>query len=55
MELIGAPRSNFVHMARAEESMQYTLIEAWPKTPETNAIHPFSKGQAGEPRQNDAG
>jgi glutathione S-transferase len=46
LEIIGAPQSNFVRtvrMACAEKSVPYTLIPAFPPSPEVNAIHPFGK------------
>ncbi len=46
LEIIGAPQSNFVWVARiaaAEKGVPYTLVPARPHTPEVDAIHPFGK------------
>ena len=46
LEIIGAPQSNFVRtvrMACAEKALAYTLIPAFPHSPEVDAIHPFGK------------
>jgi glutathione S-transferase len=46
LQIIGAPQSNFVYVARIaclEKSVPYTLIPAMPHSPEVDAIHPFGK------------
>jgi len=46
LQIIGAPHSNFVRVARiacAEKGVPYTLVPVRPHTPEVDAIHPFGK------------
>jgi glutathione S-transferase len=46
LQIIGAPASNFVWVARiacAEKGVPYTLVPTPPHTPEVRAIHPFGK------------
>jgi glutathione S-transferase len=46
LQIIGAPQSNYVWVARiacAEKHVPYTLVPARPHTPEVDAIHPFGK------------
>jgi glutathione S-transferase len=46
LQIIGAPQSNYVRVARiacAEKGVPYTLVPVMPHTPEVDAIHPFGK------------
>ena len=46
LEIIGAPRRNFVRavrIARTEKGVPYTLNPARPHTAEIDAIHPYGK------------
>jgi glutathione S-transferase len=46
LEILGAPGSNFVWVARiacVEKGVPYTLVPTMPRTPEVSAIHPFGK------------
>jgi glutathione S-transferase len=46
LQIIGAPRSNFVWVTRivlAEKGVPYENVVAFPHTPEVNAIHPLGK------------
>jgi glutathione S-transferase len=46
LEIIGAPQSNYVCVARIachEKGVPYTLVPLRPHTPEVDAIHPFGK------------
>jgi glutathione S-transferase len=46
LQIIGAPQSNYVRVARiacAEKGAPYTLVPVAPHSPEVDAIHPFGK------------
>jgi glutathione S-transferase len=46
LQIIGAPQSNYVWVARiacAEKGVPYQLLPVRPHTPEVDAIHPFGK------------
>lgn len=46
LQLIGAPQSNYVWVCRiacGEKNVPYTLLPAFPHTPEVDAVHPLGK------------
>lgn len=46
IEILGAPQSNFVWIVRiaaAEKGVPYTLVPAYPNTPDVLAVHPTGK------------